>query len=348
MKYSLIIPVFNRPEEIETVLSCLVKQTYKEFEIIIVESGSTITSQSIVTKFQNNLEAHWFMYKNDGQGYSRNYGMTKASGDYFIILDSDILLDEDYLASVHHHLQNNWIDAFGGPDRYHESFSVTQKAIDHVMTSLFTTGGIRGSKYHVGKFYPRSFKMGFSKEVNTKTKGYKWPFFGEDIELSKRIMENGFSTGLIPEAYVYHKRKTSLAGHWKQMNFFGRARINIYKAFPDTLKLTHFFPAVFTLFIISLLLGHLYLKILQAAVEQTQSLPPYFFLEVLMFFGKSLLVLYLFLISISGMMKYKSVLVGLIAIPATFTQMVGYGIGFIKDYTKRVIFGKDYNFINKD
>ncbi len=305
IKYSLIIPVFNRPEEIEDVLSCLVKQTYTNFEIIIAESGSTNTSESVVNSYKDRLDARWFMYKNDGQGFTRNFGMTKATGDYFIILDSDILLDDNYIESVNNHLQTNWLDAFGGPDRYHESFTNTQKAIDHVMTSLFTTGGIRGNKKHVGKFYPRSFNMGFSREVYNKTLGYKWPFFGEDIELSRRIMENGFSTGLIAEAHVYHKRKTSLVGHWKQMNFFGRARINIYKAFPDTLKVTHFFPALFTFGII-LLLSVFTLNIVWMSIDFKNS--PYW-PELVSSYGYILLCIYLIAISLSGMIKYKSVLV---------------------------------------
>ena len=343
IKYSLIIPVFNRPEEIEDVLSCLVKQKYTNFEIIIAESGSTNTSESVVNSYKDRIDAHWYMYKNDGQGFTRNFGMTKATGDYFIILDSDILLDDNYIESINNHLETNWLDAFGGPDKAHPTFSNTQKAIDHVMTSVFTTGGIRGNKKHVGKFYPRSFNMGFSREVYNKTLGYKWPFFGEDIELSRRIMENGFSTGLIPEAHVYHKRKTSLAGHWKQMNFFGRARINIYKAFPDTLKATHFFPAIFTLSTIKL-------AILSFVLPFTNFLS-YDLLTVIVFaitLGWIGLLLYLTVISISGMIKYKSILVGLIAIPSTFTQMIGYGTGFIKDFTKRVVLNKEYNFINKD
>jgi glycosyltransferase involved in cell wall biosynthesis len=340
--YSLIIPVFNRPEEIETVLSCLVKQTYTEFEIIIVESGSTDTSESVVKSYKDRLDANWFMYKNDGQGFSRNYGMTKAKGDYFVILDSDIILDENYLENLNNGLNKKYVDAFGGPDRYHDSFTATQKAVDHVMTAFLTTGGIRGGKTQVGKFYPRSFNMGFSRCVYKDTKGYKWPFFGEDIELSRRIMALGYKTGLIPEAFVYHKRKPSLIGHWKQMHFFGKARINIYKEFPDTLKATHFFPAVFTLglLLVFLIAGS------DIALNITNSGPSW--LQILFYTVYAILPSYLLLISFSGILKYKSLLVGLIAIPATFTQMVGYGTGFIKDFLKRVIFSRDYNFINKD
>lgn len=359
IKYSLIIPVFNRPEEIEVVLSCLAKQTYSNFEIIIVESGSNNTAESVVNSYKTQLDAHWFMYKNDGQGFSRNYGMTKATGDYFIILDSDILLDNNYLDSVNTHLQKNWLDAFGGPDKSHDSFTNTQKAVDHVMTSTLTTGGIRGNKKHVGKFYPRSFNMGLSREVYDKTLGYKWPFFGEDIELSRRIMENGFSTGLIPEAHVYHKRKTSLINHWKQMNFFGRARINIYKAFPDTLKVTHFFPALFTIFFLTTLLITTFFFVTNftfvSIIIGNYSIPdePQCVFQTLnehliLSFSWLSLISYLSIISVSGMIKYKSIAVGLISIPATFTQMIGYGTGFIKDFTKRVILGKEYNFINKD
>lgn len=342
--YSLIIPVFNRPEEIETVLSCLAKQTYTEFEIIIVESGSTNTSEEVVSSYKDRLDAKWFMYKNDGQGYSRNFGMTKAKGDYFVILDSDIIIDPDYLNNLNNSLNQNYVDAFGGPDRYHNSFSNVQKAVDHVMTAFLTTGGIRGGKTQVGKFYPRSFNMGFSRCVYKDTKGYKWPFFGEDIELSRRIMSLGYKTGLIPEAFVYHKRKTSLSGHWKQMHFFGKARINIYKEFPDTLKLTHFFPALFTLFFFGLLI--LTLTEFTIGAKYYLTWPNWTF--DVWFIAISGLEVYLALIFFTGMIKYKSILVGIIAVPATFTQMVGYGTGFIKDFVKRVIFRRDYNFINKD
>ena len=341
--YSIIIPVFNRPEEIETVLACLSEQLYTKFEVIIVESGSTNTSEKIVEKYQHKMDVHWFMYKNDGQGYSRNFGMSKAVGDYFIIFDSDILIDLTYLSNLNQHFKHNYLDAFGGPDRFHMSFSETQKAVDHVMTSLFTTGGIRGNKKHVGQFYPRSFNMGFSREVYEKTKGYKWPFFGEDIELSKRIMSLGFKVGLVPEAYIYHKRKPTLKGHWKQMHFFGKARINIYKAFPDTLKLTHFFPAIFTFFCLLLLSFTLFSFFYSPREHLAIS-----WLNATLNLGWFSLIIYLSVIFLSGAFKYNSILVGLISIPATFTQMVGYGTGFMKDFVKRVIFRKEYNFRNKD
>ncbi len=340
--YSLIIPVFNRPDEIETVIKCLLKQTYPFFELIIVESGSTNTAENIVNQYKNKLDIHWFMYKNNGQGFTRNYGMTKAKGEYFIILDSDILLDDSYLENLNQSLNTNYLDAFGGPDKAHSSFTNTQKAIDHVMTSVFTTGGIRGNKSHVGKFYPRSFNMGFSKEVYETTKGFRWPFFGEDIELSKRIMTLGFKIGLVPEAYIYHKRKTSLSKHWKQMNFFGKARINIFKAFPDTLKLTHFFPAVFTVFVFFLLFSTIFL-IFTSIVSYSTLV----FCSVILIAMWFFLLLYLLLISISALIKHKNIFIALLTIPATFTQMVGYGFGFIQDFVKRVILKKEYRFNNK-
>lgn len=328
MLYSLIVPVYNRPDEIEDLLSCLVKQTYKDFEIVIVESGSTIPSDEVIAKYKDQLSIQHYMYKNAGQGFSRNFGMSKAKGDYFVILDSDILLDTDYLENLNRSLSENYLDQFGGPDRAHSSFSPLQKAIDFIMTSGLTTGGIRGNKKHVGKFHPRSFNMGFSREVYEKTQGFKYPYFGEDIELSRRILSLGFNSGLIPEAYVYHKRKKKLAHYYKQMFFFGRARIQIFKLFPDTLKLTHFFPTCFTLYYT----GLIPLAIICPTWAGYAAIP---------------LALYTSLIFKGALRTHQSLKVGLLAIPALFTQMTGYGLGFLKDFVRRVIFGMGSHIDNK-
>jgi GT2 family glycosyltransferase len=296
---------------------------------LIVESGSTVTSEEICSKYSPHINVRWFMYQNDGQGFSRNYGMTQAKGDYFVILDSDVLLDSDYLESLNRHLERDYLDAYGGPDRFHDSFSDTQKAVDFAMTSPLTTGGIRGGKKHVGTFYPRSFNMGFSREVYEDTKGYKIPYFGEDIELSRRIMSLGYKTGLVPDAYVYHKRKTSLKCMYKQLFFFGRARINIYKMFPDTLKLTFFFPSVFFLYYCSIpfsfLLGN-QIGLLYAAP----------------------LLLYTIILFIGAVGRYKSLKIGFLSIGAVYTQMTAYGLGFLKDFIRRVILKKENKTKNKD
>ncbi len=318
MFYSIIVPVYNRPDEIEALLNCIVQQTYRNFEVLIIESGSTIKSDEVVLTYKDKLNIHYFFKGNDGQGFSRNYGFARAQGDYFIVLDSDVLLDSDFVEKIHTSLTNNYLDAYGGPDRLHPSSSKIQKAINYCLTSVFTTGGIRGNKNHVGKFYPRSFNMGFSRKVYEATNGYKLPFFGEDIELSARIMSLGFTTGLIESAHVYHKRKNNFRDFYKQMNFFGRSRINIYLHFPDTLKLVHFFPAAFFIYLMMLPLLLIFM-------------PP------LGMVGLLLLTIYCQLIFLEASYKNQSITVGILALAGVFVQMTGYGIGFINDYIKKVV-----------
>ncbi len=255
MKYSIIVPVFNRPDHIHALLACLVKQTFADFEVLVVESGSSIKSDLVVEEFKSKLNIRYFFKGNDGQGFSRNYGMKNALGDYFIILDSDILVPDQFVENVDAGIKKNKFDAYGGPDRLHPEANDTQKAVDYCMTSMLTTGGTRGKANAVGKFYPRSFNMGVSKAVFEKTQGYKIPFLGEDIEWSRRIMAAGFSTGLIEEAYIFHERKKTISGFYKQMHWFGRARINIFSFYPDTLKLVHFLPLAYAGFQILALLA---------------------------------------------------------------------------------------------
>ncbi|MFQ3576756.1 MAG: glycosyltransferase, partial [Cytophagales bacterium] len=265
------------------------------------------------------LNVHYHLKGNDGQGFSRNYGMKFAKGDYFVILDSDVLLDQDFLEKIHQHLQNEWLDCYGGPDRLHPKATDIQKAVDFCMTSLLTTGGIRGGKKRVGKFYPRSFNMGFSREVYEKTNGYKLPFFGEDMEFSSRVMALGFKTGLIPDAHVYHKRKEKLSLFFKQMHFFGRARINTFLLFPDSLKLTHFFPLAFCIgFLIS-------------------------FLFLLAGFPFLMLIfsIYFILLFLSAFLTHKNLKVSLLVLFAIFFQMTGYALGFCQEFWKRMVLKKN-------
>lgn len=320
MFYSIIVPVYNRPDEIQDLLDCLIKQTYTNFEVLIIESGSDIKSDEVVKSFENQLNIKYFYKGNDGQGFSRNYGFARATGEYFIVLDSDVLLDEDFVEQINTSLSNNYLDCYGGPDRAHHSFTDVQKAINYTLTSFFTTGGIRGNKNHVGKFYPRSFNMGFSRKVYEATHGFKIPFFGEDIELSARIMAQGFKVGLIPEAHVYHKRKTNFSAFYKQMNFFGRSRINIYKMLPDSLKFTHFVPALFTIY--SLMLA---VSLVLFGSLGVFGVVPYF--------------CYLLLIFIDSSAQNGSIKIGWLSIKALYTQMFGYGTGFIQDFIKRVVLG---------
>ena len=210
MFFSIVIPLYNRPDEIKELLASLSQQTYTSFEVIIVEDGSSKPAKHIVQSFSSRLDIHYFEKKNEGQGFARNYGFERAKGDYFIVFDSDIIVPSGYLEVVKRSIEENKWDAFGGPDAAHESFTTIQKAISYSMTSPFTTGGIRGNKKHVGQFHPRSFNMGLSRALWSDIGGYNLSRRSEDIEFSIRMINSGYKVGLIPEAFVYHKR------NWKE------------------------------------------------------------------------------------------------------------------------------------
>lgn len=311
-RYSVIIPVYNRPGEVDELLESLTKQTYKNFEILIIEDGSTIPCQKVVEKHTSKLDLKYFYKPNTGQGFTRNYGFERAGGEYFVVFDSDCIIPSEYFEALNDHLNINPLDAFGGPDKAHPEFTDLQKAISYSMTSFFTTGGIRGRKKHVGTFHPRSFNMGISKEVFQKTKGFIIPRMGEDIEFSIRIMKQSFKTGLIPGAYVYHKRRTSFIQFWKQLYFFGRARINVARFFPSAIKLVHLFPAIFVVGLIIYLLSLL--------------MNPKIF-----GIGSLLILLWALLIFIDSSVKNKSLKVGLFSIAAAFIQLTAYGVGFLAE-----------------
>ena len=319
MFFSIIIPLYNRPQEIDELLYTLTKQTYLQFEVLVIEDGSSNDAKHIIDKYVNLLDLKYFVKPNSGQGFSRNFGFEKANGDYFVIFDSDCLIPANYLEIVSDYLYEHKLDAFGGPDAAHDSFTPVQKAISYAMTSPFTTGGIRGNKKHIGQFHPRSFNMGLSREVWEKVGGFILTRLGEDIEYSIRIHEAGFKIGLIPEAKVYHKRRTSFMQFYKQVHFFGRARINIYKHFPHTLKLVHFFPAAGTCGIIAAILVNIFY-------------PP------LTFLCNFLILVYFMLIFFHSWQVNKSLKVAFLSIIASFIQLTGYGLGFMQDFIKRVVF----------
>ena len=322
MFFSIIIPLYNRPQEIDELLFTLQQQEYKDFEVLVIEDGSEKDARTIVESYAEQLDIRYFVKENEGQGFTRNYGFKRARGDYFIIFDSDCLIPRNYLANVYAHLQKDYLDVFGGPDAAHDSFTPVQKAISYSMTSLFTTGGIRGNKRHVGQFHPRSFNMGVSRKVWERVGGFILTRLGEDIEFSIRAHRAGFRVSLIREALVYHKRRTNFLQFYKQLHFFGRARINIYKHFPSELKLVHFFPAVFVLFLITTLLLNIFSVRLAGLAN--------FFLSC-----------YILLLFFHSWSKTRSLKVALLSVAAAFTQLVAYGFGFIQDLWKRVIFAGD-------
>ena len=317
-KYSVIIPVYNRPDELQELLTCLVTQTYKNFEVIIVEDGSKIKVDLVVSSFQKDLDIHYFYKENGGQGFARNTGFEKATGDYFILLDSDALIEPDYLSVVDEKLYTDYVDLYGGPDTDHPSFSPIQKAISYSMTSFFTTGGIRGRKNNMGgTFHPRSFNMGLSRMVWERTGGFLTSRMGEDILFSIAALRLGFKSALIPEAFIYHKRRTEFAQFFRQLKFFGRARINIARYYPDELKLVHTFPLLFTLGV--------------------SSIPIFFFvLKPLFYLGIAGLGLYIAALFVDAARTTKSFKVASLGVIAAFVQLFGYGTGFIQEGWKRI------------
>ena len=319
MFFSIIIPLYNRPQEIAELLSTLCKQTYTQFEVLVIEDGSVNDAKAIVEGYADRLAIQYFFKPNEGQGFTRNFGFERAKGDYFVIYDSDCLIPEDYLETVKNYLFEHQLDAYGGPDAAHHSFTPVQKAISYAMTSPFTTGGIRGNKKHIGRFHPRSFNMGVSRQVWEKVGGFVLTRLGEDIEYSIRIHAHGFKIGLIPAAKVFHKRRTSFAQFYKQLHFFGRARINIYKHFPSELKMVHFFPALATVGMILAVLLTL-------------------FYTPLGYFLAGLVLLYFMLIFFDAWRCNKSIKIAFLSVAASFIQLTAYGLGFMQDFTKRIIF----------
>ena len=348
MKYSIIVPVFNRPEEVDELLQSLMQQSYTDFEVIIVEDGSQLPCKDVCDKYSDKLNLQYFMKENSGPGQSRNYGVDKATGNYVIILDSDVIVPFEYLAIVDAELTKNPCDAFGGPDRAHASFSNTQKAISYSMTSFFTTGGIRGGKKKLDKFYPRSFNMGIRRDVYQTLGGFSKMRFGEDIDFSIRIIKAGYTTRLFPDAWVFHKRRTDFRKFWRQVYNSGIARINLYKKYPDSLKLVHLLPMIFTLGVaLCLAVAISGLALFLLGLYGMHSLPPtgcaigpfaamYVGLAVI-FTGLLPLILYTLIICIDATTYTGSLIIGMLSVRAAFTQLTGYGCGFLNAWWKRCV-----------
>jgi glycosyltransferase involved in cell wall biosynthesis len=314
VKYSIIVPVYNRPDEVDELLESLSSQTFKDFEVVIVEDGSKITCKDVCDKYANILHLHYYYKENSGPGQSRNYGVERANGEYVLIVDSDAVAPAGFMQAIDDELQRQPSDAWGGPDAAHESFTDVQKAISYAMTSFFTTGGIRGGKKQLDKFYPRSFNLGIRREAYlalggfSKTRFSKMSLYGEDIDFSIRIYKAGYSCRLFPEAWVWHKRRTDFRKFWRQVYNSGYARINLWRMYPEALKPVHALPSVFTLGVVGLLV-----------------LAPF-----TCGWSLVLLLLYALLILIDSSIQSKSLKVGFLAVAAVFVQLIGYGIGFLE------------------
>lgn len=337
MKYSIIVPVYNRPDEVDELLESLCKQSFKDFEVIIVEDGSSVNCKDVCSKYMERLNMKYFMKQNSGPGLSRNYGAERSSSEYLIVLDSDVVLPEGYLQAVEDELQRQPADAFGGPDRAHDSFTDTQKAISYSMTSFFTTGGIRGGKKKLDKFYPRSFNMGIRRESYMKLGGFSKMRFGEDIDFSIRIFKSGYKCRLFPEAWVWHKRRTDMRKFFRQVYNSGIARINLHKRHPGSMKLVHLLPMVFTVGVILLFLIACFGRVMMVYGNPADFYNWYW----LVIAALSPILLYSLLIFIDSAIQNKSMHIGFISIGAAFVQLFGYGFGFIEAWWKRCMLGKD-------
>ncbi|MDM8306652.1 glycosyltransferase [Phocaeicola salanitronis] len=314
MRYSLIIPVYNRPDEVDELLESLTRQHFQDFEVLVVEDGSSVPCESVVDRYATSLDIHYLKKANSGPGQTRNFGAERSRGEYLLILDSDCVLPPNYLDAIEAELQKEPADAFGGPDRAHESFTRVQKAINYAMTSFFTTGGIRGGKKKMDKFYPRSFNMGIRREVYQDLGGFSKMRFGEDIDFSIRIFKAGYRCRLFPDAWVWHKRRTDWRKFFKQVYNSGIARINLYKKYPESLKLVHILPAVFTLGVCAILL-----------------------LSLVCPWSLLLLFVFVLVILIDASIQNKSLFIGVLSVIAAFIQLIGYGTGFLSAWWKRCV-----------
>jgi glycosyltransferase involved in cell wall biosynthesis len=317
MDFSIIVPLYNRPDEIDELLDSLTKQTHKYFEVIIVEDGSTMKADGIINKYKSVLTIQYFYKENEGPGLTRNYGAQFANGKYLIFFDSDCIVPKDYMQTVANYLTTHDADFFGGPDRANKNFTPIQKAINYSMTSFFTTGGIRGGKNQLEKFHPRSFNLGVKKSAFNSIKGFSELRFGEDIDLSIRLFNKGYKSALINDAWVYHKRRTDFKKFFRQIYNSGIARINLFKLHPESLKVVHFFPSAFTVGIGLLVL-----------------------LSFFNIWFITPIVVYILVLFIDSTIRNSSLEIGLFSVIASFIQLISYGLGFIESFIKRVLLKK--------
>ena len=313
MFFSLIIPVYNRPFEIGELLESLSATSYdKPFEIVIIEDGSSEKSESIAELFKGRLDINYYYKENSGPGDSRNFGMNKAKGDYFLIFDSDCIIPHQYLTEVDEALTANYVDCFGGPDAALDSFTDIQKAINFAMTSILTTGGIRGASEKIAKFQPRSFNMGISKPAFEVSGGFRNIHPGEDPDLAIRLWDLGFKTALFSKAHVFHKRRIDWNKFQIQVNKFGKARPILDSWHPQHAKFTFFAP---TLFITTVVIAIAFLFLGS----------PFLLMSVAFYF------VFVFLCSA---MQNKSAKIGLLSVMAVWFQFYGYGTGFLQSFVK--------------
>lgn len=351
MKYSIIVPVYNRPDEVDELLESLTEQTFKDMEVVIVEDGSTKPCESVVHKYAGKLQLRYYTKENSGPGPTRNFAAERSQGEFLIFLDSDCVLPPDFLKEVEAELNRQECDAWGGPDRAHESFTPVQKAISYSMTSFITTGGIRGGKKQMDKkFYPRSFNLGIRRSLYRQLGGFSSMRFGEDIDLSLRIYKSGASCRLFPEAWVWHKRRTDFKKFFKQVHNSGIARINLMKRHPGSLKLVHLLPAVFTigvflcllLFLVGLVFAGIGLYVgFFGGTGCNMGLIVAYLGAAIMLLALLPLLLFSLLVFVDSSIRNHSIKIGSLSIWASFIQLIGYGTGFIRAWWLRCVCGRN-------
>ena len=320
-RFSFIIPVYNRSDEVHDLLRSLSEQTDKDFEVVIVEDGSTLPCKDVCERFRSEgLDVRYFYKKNEGRSIARNVGMENAAGDYFIFVDSDCVIPPEYVATVKKNLDSKPLDCYGGPDAAHSSFTDTQKSINFAMTSFLTTGGIRGGKKSLEKFTPRTFNMGFSRKVYDKVGGFR-EMFSEDIDMSKRIEGAGFSIGLIPDAKVWHKRRVNFRKFFRQVHVFGMSRITLKLLYPGSLKVVHMLPALAVLIAVAIILLGIFVS-------------PWLFIL------PAIYILAIFILAFASTNSFK---VAVLAVPASIIQIVGYGTGFLRAWFSKILLRRGRN-----
>jgi len=320
IKFSIIIPVYNRPDEVAELLESLTKQTDKGFEVLVIEDGSSVPCKEVCEQFMDKLDLHYYFKPNSGRSETRNYGMDRATGEWFIIYDSDVIVPPQYIATVREELAKNPVDCYGGPDAADDSFSDVQKAINYSMTSIMTTGGIRGATKNKKKFSPRSFNMGISRKCYETVGGYK-NMIGEDIDMSIRIQAAGFETTLIHEAYVYHKRRVDLMKFFRQVNTFGKGRVLLGEMHPGSLKLVHLLPAVFVVGHVMVILAALMVLVIGIV---NPAVSPWWVLVCL-----APIAVFVTGVFCESLVKNKSLKIALLSVVAAYMQLFGYGSGFL-------------------
>lgn len=310
LSLSFVVPVYNRPDELRELLSSMTRlEGSIPFEVVVVDDGSKPGCDEVMREFPG-MNIHYYYKENTGPGDSRNYGMKRASGNYFIILDSDCLLSAHYLLAVKESLNAEYVDCFGGPDAAHSNFNLRQKAISFVMTSFWTTGGIRGNKRKLKPYEPRSFNMGMSKKAFEISGGFGNLHPGEDPELVQRLWDLGFKTKYIERALVYHKRRITWSSYARQIYKFGLARsiLNVKK--PKYASWVFWLP----IFVVLLGLTSLILGLLGC-------------FNMLYF-----VLAYAIFLAFAGMLNLKSFR-ALFMIPFVFAiQSIAYAIGFIRGW----------------